>query len=382
MRLFLVGVLLVQVCYGTAGAQPLSIPQVHRVELIGDRPGLPHCRGLAFCPDGTRLAVFWDGPPEQLPPRQPDTPGRAAITQTTLSILGRPDGEAEQYPVSVVPFGPGTDGRNQLVVDRTGALLLVDAPKNLIRRTSGGKPGDRLGPPTLLSPATPLLTGTRLWTTDTPGTLFIASHSDKGAYELRRLESGIAPNENRLGVRSILHGGDRNQQLVGADLHRSGRWFVASHVSDPDFKPHLDLWELGDAPRKKEITLPELAHGTAFSPDGKRVVVGLADGRVGIYSVPALVPAVDPIQLGQFTVAAVAFHPAGQFLACGTFDRDGKDNLFIIHAVTGRVVARLPADPRGIGALCFNSTGTRLASFGSSGRVSVWDTSIVAGAPN
>lgn len=381
MRVFLAAVLLVQVCYAHAGAQPLP-QQVHRVELVGDRQGLPHCRGMAFIPGGTRLAILWDGPPELLLAPQPDTPGRNAVTQTTLSIVGRPDGETEQYILSVAPFGPGTDARNQLVVDRTGAILHVDAPEKLIRRTTGGKPGDRLGSPTRQTPSTPLLTGTRLWATDTSAMLFIASHSDKVAYELRRLDPGIAPNENQLGVTSILRGGDRNQKLMGADFHRSGRWFVASHVSDPDFKPHLDLWELGDTPRKKQITLPDIGHCTVFSPDTKRVAVGLTDGRVGIYSAPDLVPVLEPIQLGDFTVATVAFHPAGPFLACGTYDRDGKDNVFIIHQVTGQVVARFPADPRGIDTLCFNATGTRLATFGGSGRVVVWDTSKLTGVPN
>lgn len=116
-----------------------------------------------------------------------------------------------------------------------------------------------------------------------------------------------------------------------------------------------------------------------FAPDGKAVVLGLSDGTVAFRATADLAERRAPVEVGRYTVAALAHHPRGPFVACGTYDSKGADNLMVVRTDTGAVVRRIAADPHGVLAVCFNATGTRVATFGGSGRVAVWDVSDLAG---
>ena len=73
--------------------------------------------------------------------------------------------------------------------------------------------------------------------------------------------------------------------------------------------------------RKKSAALKVYATAVSFAPDGKAVVLGLSDGTVAFRATADLAELRDPVEVGRFTVAALAHHPRGPFVACGTFER-------------------------------------------------------------
>ena len=176
----------------------------------------------------------------------------------------------------------------------------------------------------------------------------------------------------------LLSGGPQEDMFVCADLHPSGDKFVAVHASLRGEQSGLDLWKLGDPPRKQSVGLVARGHAVSFSPDAKAVAVGLSDGRVAHFATADLTPLREATQIGRFTVGSLAYHPRGRYLACATWDGMGADNLIVIDPLTGEMPFRFAADPSGAVAVCFNADGSRMATFGSSGRVTIWDTSNLA----
>ncbi|QDU19688.1 WD40 repeat domain-containing protein [Urbifossiella limnaea] len=323
-------------------------------------------------PNGSRLAVLWDGPPALVEPAP--APGVVAFTQTSLTVIGWPATEPQHYHVSSDRLNPGLLGRNQLVANSAGDILFVDARKHLSWRPRGATPGEQLGQPKLWAVPSVVLGGARLWLAGTGGTVFVASREFDVGYELSRVEPPAVGD--RAKVTRVLRGGVKGDLLLCADLHHSGRWFAACHLASDGKKAQLDVWEVGDSPRNTAVKLPCDGACVSIAPDAKVVAIGLTDGRVMLFDTAKGAQASLPVQLGQFTVASVAFHPRGRLLVCGTFDRRGQDNLFVVDPAAGRVVAKFAADPHAIATLCFNADGTRLATFGGAGRVTVWDQAI------
>lgn len=111
-----------------------------------------------------------------------------------------------------------------------------------------------------------------------------------------------------------------------------------------------------------------------FSSDGK-LVVGRVDGSVSLVDADSGKEIRYIRPLGQQRgVGALESHPGGKYFACGTHDQMGLPNLFVVETASGIVTARWVANRGGVTAVCFNSTGDRLATTGLDGTVNIWDT--------
>ena len=109
-----------------------------------------------------------------------------------------------------------------------------------------------------------------------------------------------------------------------------------------------------------------------YSLDGAVLFAGFEDGSVTWYDL-ATRKSIRSVSLpGGATVGSLSVHPGGKHIACGTFDR-GAPNVFLIERSSGEVVAKLLGDTNGVASVCFNASGSRLAVFGSSGTVTIWD---------
>jgi hypothetical protein len=172
----------------------------------------------------------------------------------------------------------------------------------------------------------------------------------------------------------------RQALRVAADYEFAGAFHLdprtrqfAVAFSSPDGDRQIDNWTLGEKAAKVSVKTKLRAHALAHSPNGKVLVAAFADASLGWYEAGTGKPVRHGSRLGQFSVASLAFHPGGKYLACGTCDGKGLPNLFLVDAASGEVVAKLAADPHGVAVVAFDAAGDRLAAGGSNGTVTVWD---------
>jgi WD40 repeat protein len=113
----------------------------------------------------------------------------------------------------------------------------------------------------------------------------------------------------------------------------------------------------------------------AYSPDGKYLAAGTADGTVYLWpaSRSDVVPRVYHLSRGG-AVHSVAFTGNGRYLAAG-----GIDGRVYLWSTTGSYSHPLGSG-NGHGAasvvsIAFSPVGSRLAAGDSAGRIAIWDTS-------
>jgi WD40 repeat protein len=106
----------------------------------------------------------------------------------------------------------------------------------------------------------------------------------------------------------------------------------------------------------------------AFSADGRRVAVGRADGRAGIYDV-ASSRRIVRIPTTPRPVSAAVFSPDGRFLLT-TADKDA--NLW--DSRSGDLIAALRGHAARITSATFSADGTLLATASEDGTIRIWDT--------
>jgi WD40 repeat protein len=329
------------------------------------------CVGMKFLPDGGRVAVRWEWI---------EKPGAAC--ESRIGIVGGADGVVDTIGSpsgnAITPLHG-----NQLVVTGSGEILTPGERKDLLRYYPKGTLGSP--PPSVLelSAANPKSAGApvQVWLAGKDDALFVTQRGES-AYRLSSVER--LEGAGNKGVTKVLvnGGGTWEDLLLGTDLHPSGKWFAACYSGPVVKNPQLEFWELSEPPRKKSLRLQRTAMSLCVGPDGKWVAAGLDDGRVAFIQTADMTVRDEPVQIGRFTVSALAHHPRGPYLACATFDSKGADNLAVIRTDTGEVVTRFSADPNSVLAICFNSTGSRMATFGGSGRVTIWDTSNLVGPQN
>jgi serine/threonine protein kinase/WD40 repeat protein len=123
--------------------------------------------------------------------------------------------------------------------------------------------------------------------------------------------------------------------------------------------------------RKESATPPYRyvfqAHAVCFSPDGRRVFAGSADGRVNVGSLETG-QAMASWEGHKGAIRALAINPDGSLLASGGVDR----TIRLWEPSTGRELARWEAHEEDVTALAFSADGNTLASGSADGNVKLW----------
>ena len=174
---------------------------------------------------------------------------------------------------------------------------------------------------------------------------------------------------------------------AGVKLTGAGDWLLSVAFS-PDGKMiaagtingRCLLWDLASGKKTLDIPAsapavanqppPEAAavNALAFSPDGKTLAAGGADGHIYLFTVA------DGKFLRVLTghtsaVTAVVFHPTGTLLVSASKDR----TLRLWTPATGQLIKALGGHTAWVQGVTFLAQGTRLASVSADHTVRLWD---------
>jgi WD40 repeat protein len=211
----------------------------------------------------------------------------------------------------------------------------------------------------------PLPSPSFVWLSDKEKGAYVGSDAGGFALEYWDFDKGEK--------RAVLKTGNIHTSVEGTSLDASAG-LLAVALDDEIKKSRVECWTLANKPTKVTITPPRRATSVALSPGGKVVVVGIDNGSIGWYDTGTGQQAKPAQMLGLFSVGTLAFEPGGEYLACGTWDKRGKPNLFFVRVATGEVVNEVTADMGGVTAVRFSPKGDLLAAYGNSGDIRVWRT--------
>jgi WD40 repeat protein/serine/threonine protein kinase len=344
-------------------------------KLLSPKGHAEFVRGLAFSPDGRRLAVVSQGR---------DQP------QGQLNVWDAATGQELLTVKAQARFGPGLayspDGRLLATTDagtvrlrdaatgkevrsfEGGAVVVAFSPdgrwlaaggnqlwvwdlaegKEVFRYKGQGGTAENLAfsPGGRWLAATGLITTTRVWEVATGRERLVVDTP------MWRSETGVAfsPDGQRLAI------GARDARTVGI-------WDLASGAEVRTLGGH-----------------PDGATCLVVSPDGRTAASGGRDRVVRLWDVESL----EPLRVFRghtATVQAVAFSPDGRLLASGDEGLDARPGgggvkggeVRVWDAAGGQELHRFQGHPLGVLAVAFSADGRQLASVSAEGTVKVWD---------
>jgi len=181
----------------------------------------------------------------------------------------------------------------------------------------------------------------------------ILSGAANGSMRLWNVESGA----------EVRRYGDGAFNFFDARLIAGQNSIVASSINGG-----VSLWDLSSGDRFRQLNSGEAVFSEAVSPDGGRVALGLADGRIRVLN------SVDGSLVRLLTghssaVSTLAFSPDGTRLVSGS--RDYSLRLWNIN--TGEEIARYSGHSGTVNSVAYSPDGTTLASASRDRLIILWD---------
>ena len=156
--------------------------------------------------------------------------------------------------------------------------------------------------------------------------------------------------------------------ITNVALSPDGTRLVTASDSDAESLQAISkMWDISTGKELFTVTLEWRAWGAAFSPDGRRLVIG---GHYGVAKVLDAATGKELLNLSGHTdtVLAVAFSPDGSAVA--TASSDGTAKLWDV--TTGRELLTLTGHASRVGSVAFSPDGTRLMTASADGTARVY----------
>lgn len=166
-------------------------------------------------------------------------------------------------------------------------------------------------------------------------------------------------------IRQFNHGGP----VYGVAASRDGKTIVSCSADQT-----VRVWDAVTGAQRFQMNGHQGAvHAIAITADESFAVSSGADRTVRLWDI------VGGRQLKQLatleeTIYSVAIHPNGQTVAVAGADR----NVYLLNLITGATQRTLQGHTDYIHSVGFNTTGTRLFSYGYAGQLRVWDPNLDA----
>jgi WD40 repeat protein len=133
----------------------------------------------------------------------------------------------------------------------------------------------------------------------------------------------------------------------------------------------LEVWSTGGKRLARYAGLEGWVHVARFSPDGRWLLTGRANGSLTRYDTGTWEGM--QTQASDNIASCIDFHPTRPLVAYGTFAGSGNPNAHVVDLRTMRVLANLAADSFALGQVRFSPDGKWLATVGGRRGIRVWE---------